>query len=207
MDLPTERMLWRCIRDVVEGQRNEEPPVVRSRKATMFRLSRGHYGEQRFGLAARGGTGFASYVGILTDKGVHFVPVDFCRYLVEFLCISPLFYERKIRFYGSCVLEVNLVTPPAGAYLFDGFPSRNGQEYLKGAELFDPPLRVMNFNGGTQIEVPMFPMTSDRRQDCLEAVLIDLVRPNGSVLSSKSQEGTQALVDSVLQRLNAAREE
>lgn len=43
------------------------------------------------------------------DKGFFFAPAYFCRDLINFLALGAFFYERT-RYYGSCLLDVNLTT-------------------------------------------------------------------------------------------------
>ena len=193
LSFATERLLWRCIRDVSQSPQREEPLLIRSKAVTIFRVSNQLFGEQRFGLAKKGGLGFVSFPGIRTSDGVCLDEMEYCRFLVEFLCVGSLFYQRAVRFYGSCVLEVNLNTTPAGVKL-----SHKG--------IFHPPLEVLAVNGGTEIEVAMSPITHDRLQDCVEAVLTDLARIGGNILRPDFRElSVKGLVDGVLSRLNAAR--
>jgi hypothetical protein len=200
LNFTSERQFRQCIQDVLGTPQNEEL-VIRSKNVTIFRMSPNAYGEQRFGLAMRGGIGFTSYPGLTTNTGPFFVPTDFCNSLLHFVCISSLFYERMIRFYGSAVLEVNIVTGVTSLYA--GFPTPN--EHLKGSDLFRPPLRFINLNGGTQIELAMYPLSTARLLDCLEAVLNDLVRLSGSVLDPRFRAGMQGFVDGAVTRVNAAR--
>jgi hypothetical protein len=106
-----------------------------------------------------------------------------------------------IRFYGSCVLTANMTTGVVS--LYGGLPSPN--DHLKGSDLFRPPIKFMNLNGGTQVELAMYPLSSGRLQDCLEAVLNDLVRPSGSVLDPRFRACMEGLVDGAVKRVNSAR--
>ena len=54
-----------------------------------------------------------SYPCIKTSDGLFFVPMDCSRTLLDFLSVCSLFYERTIRFYGSCLLNINLLIPEA----------------------------------------------------------------------------------------------
>jgi hypothetical protein len=183
LNLATERLFRQCVVDIVGVP--EPTNVIRSKRATIFQRGAA-YLEQRFGIATRGGVGFVSPPGITVEQGLVFVPTDFCRCLVEFLSISSLFYERIVRFHGSCVLYVSLEVR-GGAKLFPGFPT--SASHLQGAQLFAPPLDAITGSLETQIEVAMHPISTSRMHDYLEAVLIDLVRPCGSVLDPKFQEG------------------
>jgi hypothetical protein len=200
LNLETEHLFIQCMNDVL-GAPPFNGPVVRTRRTTIFRRGAGHYIEQRFGLAAQGGLGFISPCIQLEKTGAHFVPMDFCRQLLDFLSVSALFYERTSRFYGSCVLDVNVVIPEAK--LFPGFPSPSAHN--EGADLFTPPLNLIRVNAGTQIEFALFPVSHNHLQDCLEAVLIDMVRPSGSVLDPRFRSAVQPLVDETVKRLSSAR--
>ncbi len=202
MNFATEHLFWKCIRDVLGAPLNDGP-VIRSANATIFQTRDQAYGEQRFGLAAQGGIGFVSFPGIRTGTGVFFVPMDFCRTLMDFICISSLFYERALRFYGSCVLAVSMTSGVVS--LFDGFPGFGPNDHLKGTDLFYPPLKVMNVSGAAQIELAIAPMSANRLQDHLEAILTDLARLNGRVLDPRFRGGTRRLVDGSVERLHAAR--
>jgi hypothetical protein len=149
----------------------------------------------------RGGLGFISPCIQLESTGAHFVPVDFCRQFLDFIGVSALFYERASRYYGPCVLDVNVVIPEAK--LFPGFPTANDQ--IQGDDLFTPPLNVIRVNAGTQIDFSLFPISPDHLRDYLEAVLIDMVRPSGSVLDSRFHTAVQPLVEESVRRLSAAR--
>jgi hypothetical protein len=160
--------------------------------------------EHRFGIAAGGGIGFVSPPCIKTDKGRFFVPVHFCRHLLNFLRVSLLFHERAMKFYGPCLLHVNLTTAHETA-LFEGVPAPQTQG-LEGSGLFDPPLlSTPGLNGGTQIEINLQPPTLDRLQDYFETVLLDLVRPIGYVLSPQFRVMTGVLVTEFLERLRRVR--
>jgi hypothetical protein len=91
--------------------------------------------------------------------------MDFCRYLLDFLSISSLFYERTIRFFGPCILNFALMMPD-GAKLFPGLPPG---ARLGGANLFHPPLESIRSAMVAQFEVAMNPMSAARLQDYLEA--------------------------------------
>jgi hypothetical protein len=53
----------------------------------------------------------------------------------------------------------------------------------------------------------MSPISGDRLQDYLEAVMIDVVRPSGSVLAPEFRTSMQALVDDAVKRLASVRQE
>jgi hypothetical protein len=201
LNFETERQFRQCIKDVL-GTEQSDVSAIRSRNVTIFPVGAGPYEEQRFGLAARGGIGFVSFPGITTNEGLFFVPMDFCRYLLEFLSVSSLFYERKIQFFGPCVLHV-AVTTPDGIKLFPGFPTPSAR--VAGANLFHPPLGTIKASIVTEIEVAMHPISGDHLQDYLEAVMIDIVRPSGSVPVPEFRTGMQALVDDAVKRLASAR--
>ena len=119
-------------------------------------------------MAASGGIGFVSFPGITTEKGLFFVPTDFSHYLLNFLSISSLFYERTIQFFGPCMLHVAL-TIAQGVNLFGGFPTSS--QRIAGTKLFHPPLETIRAGAATEIEVAMSPISGDPLQDYLEAVI------------------------------------
>ena len=200
LNLETERQFRQCIMDVL-GTELSDTSVIQSKNTTVFSVGAGAYLEQRFGVAVQGGTGFASFPGITTEQGLFFIPMDFCRYLLEFLSISSLFYERTIRFFGPCVLNFALMIPE-GAKLFPGLPPG---ARLGGANLFHPPLESIKSAMVAQFEVAMHPMSSARLQDYLEAIMIEIARSSGSVLSSEFRSSMQELVDDAVRRSISAR--
>ena len=202
LNFETEDSFRSCIGDLVRPQRTW--PLIRSKNATLFRMGADVYIEHRFGIAAGGGIGFVAPPCIKTDNGRFFVPAHFCRHLLNFLGVSLLFHERAMKFYGPCLLHVNLTTANETA-LFEGVPAPQTQG-LEGSGLFDPPLLSMaGLNAGTQIEVNLQPPTSDRLQEYLETVLLDLVRPIGYVLSPQFRVMTELLVGEFLDRLRRVR--
>ncbi len=199
LNLETEHLFIRCMNDVL-GRSPSTGILVRTQKTTIFRKRGDDSTEQRFGLAVKGGLGFISPCVAVQD-GVHFIPVYFCRQLLEFLSVSALFYEKASRFYGTCILDVNVQIPEAK--LVPGLPTSTSP--LQGADLFSPPLNLIRANGGTQVEVALSPMASDHLQDYVEAVLIDIVRSSGSVLGERFRAATKPLFDDAVARLARAR--
>jgi len=200
LNFETERQFRQCIVDVSRKQ-SSDGSTIRSRDVTEFPVADGAYQEQRFGLAASG-IGFASFPGITTQNGLFFVPMDFCRCLLDFLSISSLFHERTIQFFGPYVLHVALIIAES-FNLFGGFPTP--KQHIAGTMLFHPPLEAIKSGVTTEIEVAMSPISGDRLQDYLEAVMIDIVRPSGSVLAPEFRGATQVLVDDAVKRLSSAR--
>jgi hypothetical protein len=196
----TERRFAQCIADI-RGTIGDIPRL-RSRDATVFRVSADMYREQRFAMSARGPVGFIAYPAIRTNQGPMFVPEHFCGYLSEFLSISSLFYERTVRFYGPLHLYVTM-TIPGGADIFDGMPNRPNR--VGGAYLFDPPLNHVSQHVQTELEVSMQPPLSSRLQEYLETVLTDIARPHGSVLSAEFRNSMKQDVDNAVSRLLSAR--
>lgn len=202
LNFETERQFRQCIVDV-SGKQPSDGYTIRSRDVTIFPVSGDAYLEQRFGLAASG-IGFASFPGITTQNGLFFVPMHFCRYLLEFLSVSSVFYERTIQFFGPYVLHVALAVVES-FNLFGGLPARI--QDIEGTKLFHPPLEIIRLGVTTEIEVSMSPISGDRLQDYLEAVMIDVVRPSGSVLAPEFRTSMQALVDDAVKRLASVRQE
>jgi hypothetical protein len=197
----TERRFARCIGDIRDT--TGDIPSLRSRDATVFRVSGGPYREQRFALSAFGPVGFRSYPAIRMDRGPKFVPEDFCKYLLDFLCVSSLFYERAARFYGPLQLHVTL-SIPGGVDIFDGLPNRLSNR-VGGAYLFDPPLTHVSQHVQTGLEVSMQPTLASRLQQYLETVVTDIGRPHGSVLSAGFNDSMKEEVDKAVARLISAR--
>ena len=201
LNFETERIFRQCIVDVLQIPQSGLS-TIRSKDVTIFRVGEGAYLEQRFGLDAKGGVGFVSMPGIMTNEGLFFVPADFCRYLLNFLSIASLFYERTMRFSGSSALSVALLIPD-GAKLFPGIPTADHQ--FPGAALFHPPIDSIRPGVIVEIEVAMHPTLPSRLHDYLEAVLIEVGRPSGSVLDPSFRSAMQPLVDSAVARLTSAR--
>ncbi len=197
----TERRFAQCIGSI-RGTAGDIPSL-RSRVATVFRVSGEAYREQRFALSVGGTAGFVSYPFIRTDTGPKFVPEHFCRYLLDFLCVSSLFYERAARFYGPLQLHVSL-SIPGGADIFDGLPNHLSNR-VGGAYLFDPPLDHVSQQVHTGLEVSMQPTLASRLQEYLETVLTDIARPHGSVLSAGFNDSMKEEVDRAVARLITAR--
>lgn len=193
-----ERLFARSINDVL-GER--QMPIIRSRDATVFRISRNGYQEQRFAVSSSGATGFISYPGVVTQDGLMFVPLHFCVFLLDFLSISSLFYERAVRYYGSLKLEV-MLSIPGGASLFDGLPEP--PNFIGGAYLFDPPLNRVTQNMRSEIEVSLHPPLADRLEEYLEDVLNELARRHGSVLVSEFGRSVKKPIEDALSRLRTA---
>jgi hypothetical protein len=173
-----EHRFSRCIQDIRGNSGNI--PTLRSRDATVFRVSGDAYREQRFALSAFGATGFMSYPAIRTERGLQFVPEHFCKQLLDFLSISSLFHERALRFYGAVRLSVRMLLP-GGASIFDGLPGRTESG---GAYLFEPPLNHIAGYAEAEMEIDMHPALPNRLSEMLEFFLIDLARRHGSVLSA-----------------------
>ena len=131
-----------------------------------------------------------------------FVPEDFCRFLLNLIGISSLFYERAFRFYGQLAVHASLAVKD-GVGIFDG-PLGSAQR-LGGAYLFDPPLNRISRDAQVGVEISTHPITKDRVYQCLETVLTAIARPNGSVLSKEFREGLEDIVDASIARLTSAR--
>lgn len=202
LNFETEDAFRRCLGDLIQSQRTW--PLIRSKDVTLFRIGADAYIEHRYGIAAGGGIGFVSPPCIKTDKGRFFIPATFCRQLLNFHGVSLLFYERAMKFYGPCLLHVNLTTANETA-LFEGVPDGRGQR-LEGSGLFDPPLlSIGGLNAGTQIEINLEPLTPDRLLEYLEIVLLELVRPIGYVLSPQFRAMAGELIREFLERLRTVR--
>jgi hypothetical protein len=197
----TERRFAKCIGSI-RGTTGDIPPM-RSRDATAFRVADRIYREQRFALSAFGSAGFISYPFIRMNTGPKFVPEHFCKYLLDFLCVSSLFYEKAARFYGPLQLHVTM-TITGGADIFDDLPNHLSNR-VGGAYLFDPPLSNVSQHVQTGLEVSMHPTLAVRLQEYLEAVLTDIARPHGSVLSAEFGNSMKGEVDNAVSRLLAAR--
>jgi hypothetical protein len=197
----TERRFAKCVGDI-QGT-SGDIPSIRSPDATAFRVSGGPYREQRFALSAFGPAGFVSYPAIRTNHGPMFVPEHFCRYLLDFLSVASLFYERAARFYGPLQLYIT-TTITGGADIFDGLPNDRSNR-VGGAYLFDPPLNHVSQHMQTGLEVSMHPVLANRLLEYLETVLTDIARPHGSVLSAEFRGSMKGDVDDAVARLLSAR--
>ncbi|MFZ0817667.1 MAG: hypothetical protein WAM78_19240 [Candidatus Sulfotelmatobacter sp.] len=154
-------------------------------------------------MSTFGPAGFISYPFIRMNTGPKFVPEHFCKYLLDFLCVSSLFYEKAVRFYGSFQLYVTM-TITGGADIFDGLPNHLSDR-VGGAYLFDPPLNHISQHVQTGLEVSMHPTLAGRLQEYLETVMTDIARPHGSVLSAGFETSMKEDVDGAVSRLLAAR--
>jgi hypothetical protein len=135
-----------------------------------------------------------------TDKGLVFIPADFCRDLIDFLILAAMVYA-KARYYGGNLLDVRL-TVPERAQLFPGLPTRNS--HLPGSGLFEPPLQSIQADGaGIQTRVSLHPVTTERLQAYLEEIMNDLARLAGSVLSASFRASTQPIVEDAIKRAGA----
>ena len=197
----TERRFAQCIHDIRSS--GGTIPSIRSRDATVFRVSGDAYREQRFALSAFGPAGFISYPFIRMNTGPKFVPEHFCKYLLDFLCVSSLFYEKAARFYGPLQLHVT-TTITGGADIFDALPNHLSDR-VGGAYLFDPPLSHVSQHVQTELEVSMHPTLASRLQEYLETVLTDIARPHGSVLSTGFRGSMKDEVDKAAAQLLSAR--
>jgi hypothetical protein len=92
---------------------------------------------------------------------------------------------------------------PAGIKLFSGFHTPS--QRLSGSELFYPPLNELKSGSLGEIEVDMHPIAADRLHDYIEAVMIDVVRPNGSVLAPEFRKGMESVVNQAVKNLASAR--
>jgi hypothetical protein len=201
LDLASERRFSQAIQEI-RGTRGDIQSI-RSRGATIFRVADGPYQEQRFGLSESGATGFISFPGIQTEKdGVIFAPRDFCKFVLQLLNVTTLFYERAARFYGPLQVLVEM-SVPAGATLFDALPDRSGQ--VSPAHLFDPPLRRVSNQVRGQLEISMHPPLSDRLQTFLEAALNFIARAHGSVVGQEFGRAIESEIQSALSQLARAR--
>lgn len=136
------------------------------------------------------------------QNGLRFVPEHFCKYLLDFLIISSLFYERAVRFYGPLRLHVTTLIPD-GADLFDGAVDRGDR--VGGAFLFEPPLNHISQTARTELEISMHPILASRLIEYLEFVLTEIARPHGSVLSAAFAVSVRDDVDKAIARLISAR--
>jgi hypothetical protein len=199
LNFEAERQFRQCVAEVLG--KPCDAPLIRSRNATILPVGAVAYDEQRFGLSAKGGMGFISKPGVMTNEGLFFIPIDFCQFLLQFLTVASLFYETMMRFYGSYELSVETVI--SQAKLFPGSPALKNR--LAGAELFEPPLETIRASTVVQIEVALHPISRSRLQDYLEAVLTEIGRSNGSVLNADFRTAMQAVVDEGVKRFNSVR--
>jgi hypothetical protein len=157
--------------------RNQNPnPDSRIRNTTCFRRSPANPIEQRFTISSSGSIGFVSHACLKTDQGFFFAPAFFCRDLINFLTLGALFYART-RYYGSCVLDVNLST-------LDGAKLYLKQAPFESDQFFEPPLeQIQPGQVGAQARITQQPMTVELMQEHLETILNDIARDLGRVLS------------------------
>jgi Putative DNA-binding domain len=201
LTIEVERQFAQCIEHLY-GQPHPSKLVIRTQAATYFRRGTGTGSEQRFAVTANGSLGFATLACIRTNDGPFFLPLSFCRDLIDFLILAASFYEKSY-YYGGNLLEVSLQILDR-AQLYSGVPTRNRPN--QGSGLFDPPLesiQVAEDVPPTQIRVSLHPLTTERLRGYLEAVMNELARYAGSVLSTSFAASTQPLVEDGWNRLHA----
>jgi hypothetical protein len=203
LNFGSERSFRSCV-DKIWGAQSADLPVRRTRDITVFSIRSHGGGEWRLGLDETGALGFASRACVDTETAPCFAPIVFCHNLLDFLITSSLFHERVLRFFGSSRLNVSLCVDEV--LLVPGFPTRSPNGHMPGSELFHPPLESLSVNTSSEVEINLQPMTRCRLLDCLEAILLSLVRPAGHVLHPRFEQGVQELVTDALERLKMARD-
>lgn len=163
--------------------------VIRKPEATYFRCGTSFGGEQRFALTTKGAIGFITHACIRTDKGPLFVPVDFCRDLVNFLILASSFYQT-VQYSGDNLLQVAIAIPDT-ARLYSAASA-------PGA-FFDPPFETIQTDQCLlQSRVTLNPPGFERLQRYLEEVMHDLARMAGSNLHESFRARTQNFVNDAL---------
>jgi hypothetical protein len=85
------------------------------------------------------------------------------------------------------------------AGLFNGTPTP--ASLLPGSGLFDPPLEFIQTDDyTTQIRLGLQSLSGDRLQDYIEAVVNDIARAAGRVLSSGFRQATLPMVEDAVKR-------
>jgi hypothetical protein len=195
-----ERQLATCI-EHLDGQPQHDKLVIRSQSTTYFRRGTGTGVEQRFALTTKGCLGFVTHACVKTDDGPFFIPLNLCRDLSNFITLAATYYE-KAQFYGDHVLSITLKISEA-AQLYPGTPTQVSPN--QGSGLFDPPLASIRADDyTTQIRVVLQPITTERLKDYLEAVMNDMVRGAGCVLSSRFGQATHWVIEQAMTRSRSA---
>jgi hypothetical protein len=199
LTVEVERQVSQCI-ERLYGQPQHDKLIIRRQTTTYFRRGTGTGSEQRFAVTAKGVLGFATHACIKTNDGPFFIPFYFCRDLIDFLTLGASYYGHA-QFYGDCVLIITLKIGDE-ARLFGGVPARNSPN--QGSGLFDPPLESIRTDDyTTQTRVSLQPLAAERLQSYLEAVLNDIARAAGSVLSNGFRPATHPLIEDAITRLRS----
>lgn len=196
LTVEVERQFGTCI-DHLLGQTPQDTPVMRSQTTTYFQRGTGTGLERRFALTGKGALGFATHACIKTNDGPFFIPFQFCRDLADFAVLVAMYYE-KAQYYGDGNLIITLkMGEKAG--LFNGTPTP--ASLLPGSGLFDPPLEFIQTDDyTTQIRLGLQSLSGDRLQDYIEAVVNDIARAAGRVLSSGFRQATLPMVEDAVKR-------
>jgi Putative DNA-binding domain len=195
LTLEVEREFALAAEHTFGGNQNPNPDS-RTRTTTCFRRSSTNPIEQRFTISSSGSIGFISHACLKADKGFFFAPAHFCRDLINFLGLGALFYERT-RYYGSCLLDVNLTT-------LDGTNIYRNQAPFETDDFFEPPLGgIQAGQVGTQVRISQQPLTVELMEQQLEAVLNDIARELGRILSPNFKAMTNKFVTERINQLRS----
>jgi len=166
----------------------------RTRSTTCFIHTPANPIEQRCTISSNGSIGFMSHACLRTDKGLYFAPSWLCRDLINFLILGALYYGR-MRYYGSCMLDVNLSTLD-GAKIYSNQPPFEANEFFEPALDAIPPGEI-----SVQARILERPMTDELMQEQLNIVFNDIARDLGRVLSASFQAMTRKFVSERVQQL------
>lgn len=189
-----EQEFKQCVENVYFCQ--AEKPMIRTAWATCLPYKTLLGGEQLFSVTSRGALGFATHACYQSTDRENgplrpFFNVDrFSRDLINFLSLAAIFYGR-FRYYGSSLLDVNLRMPDTA-------------QVWQSSYLFAPPSETIRMdNAVSQMRVSLHPLIAERWQGYLEAVVNDLVRFAGRVLSQLFRNTTKPEVEVAITRLKS----
>jgi hypothetical protein len=185
-----------CISSAL-GKTQRIGPVIRGGAMSVFRLGADVQIEEQFALTSKGAIGFITHACIRTNDGPFFVPGFFIRHLAGFLGLAAVFYSRA-GCNGAGLLQVDLAVNRE-AQLFGGLPTRVSP--LPGTDLFEPSLRCVSAHVGARADVALRTITCERLQQYIEAIMNDLARPMGSVLSARFSDSIRPILEDVLKTI------
>jgi hypothetical protein len=172
------------------------PQIRRTQNTTIVEGSIPNGRLQKFGIDSLGAVGTVKSVCIRDEKGLTFLPEEFCADLICFLAFAGYYYD-KIKFYGDCQLTATVLIPEAHALR----PGKFNGRLLTGS-LFEPEIPVFRAGFSTEVHIPLHPDFYQRIPEYTEPVLTDLSRVCGSILTSSFSTFASACLSETLTRFN-----
>jgi len=202
---PLDRAVEAEFRDsIVQAFGNPAPdqqPIRKPRTTTFERSDDGlTSGRQRFSLTENGALGFVALACAHTSDGLLvFLPTEFLYHLACFLASASVFC-RKARYRGGGVLVVELHVPRGATILAN--TTRGIQ--VPGTRLFDEPLHTIETDPAVSISDDFSELTGPEIRRLFPAIVHQVARSLGRVLSSTFEADVEPIVESVLKRVGLA---